>query len=90
MKRPCIVEGCRTLTTGTRCVVHQRRQQRGYGAAHDRARRALVAMLPAACAYCHELVLTPEDLAAAHVIDGNPIAGWQPAHRICNQGAKTR
>ena len=90
MKRRCIVDDCRNLTTGTRCALHRRRQARGYDVHHDRARRSMLALLPIRCAYCYELIRTPDELAAAHVQDGNPRAGWQPSHRTCNQGAKIR
>jgi hypothetical protein len=88
MNRRCVI--CGQLSNAPRCPTHRTRQARGYGAAHTRARRTLVAALPIACAYCGALVLTADTLAAAHVIDGNPNAGWQPAHRICNERAKHR
>jgi hypothetical protein len=90
VKRPCIIEGCAALTTGTYCTTHARRQARGYDRAHDRARRALVNALPLACHYCGELIHTSADLNAAHVQDGNPELGWCASHPRCNQKAKTR
>ena len=90
--RPCVIAGCPNLARNgaSRCRVHARRQARGYGAVHERARRAFVARLPLPCAYCGELVRTPLELAAAHRTDGDPGAGWQPAHRVCNERAKVR
>ena len=45
-RRPCAEPGCPTITDATRCPTHTRardrargtRQERGYGAAHDRLR----------------------------------------------------
>lgn len=93
--RPCLTEGCPRLTTGTRCPACQRqrdnRQRRGYDATHDAARRALIAQLPLPCAYgCGRTLTTPADMVAAHVIDGDPHAGWMPACRSCNERAKRR
>lgn len=53
--RVCAEPGCPTLTKRTRCAKHQQaadqargtRQQRGYDAAHDRARRAILARIQA-------------------------------------------
>ena len=67
------------------------RQARGYDAAHDRARAALLRSLPARCGYgCGTVIETPAQLVAAHVIDGDPSAGWMPSCALCNQRAVVR
>jgi hypothetical protein len=88
--RPCIE--CGALSDGTRCARHRRtRQQRGYDADHDRARAALVARLPLLCQYgCGTLLTHPDELVAAHVVDGRPEHGWLAACRSCNERAKRR
>jgi len=91
MRRPCLIPGCSSLIeSGKRCPIHGTRKARGYGAAHERARRALVNSLPLDCAYCGGIITTPDHLVAAHVIDGNPTAGWMPSHPLCNERAKRR
>lgn len=95
--RPCL--GCGTPTPRRRCPTCTRhleqrrgtRQQRGYDADHDRARRQLAATLPAPCAYGCGTTLTPDrPWVAAHVIDGDPSAGWIASCRPCNERAKRR
>jgi hypothetical protein len=46
--------------------------------------------LPLFCEKCGLLLETPADLVCAHVIDGDPTAGWYPACRPCNEADKTR
>jgi DNA-directed RNA polymerase subunit N (RpoN/RPB10) len=86
MKRRCLT--CGELTDKSLCARHRTRQARGYGTAHEQARRSLVAALPSRCAYCGETITSADELAAAHIIDGDPTAGWQPSHPRCNNGAK--
>ena len=92
MRRPCIV--CGAPCNGSRCPRHQRttdRTARGYGAEHQAARRALATTLPAPCGYGCGLTLTADSpWVAAHVIDGDPTAGWIASCRSCNEQAKTR
>lgn len=79
---------------GTRCAACDRRrpsrQARGYDANHDRARASLAAMLPAACFYCRAVIGQCKPFVAAHVVDGDPSAGWAAAHAACNERAKVR
>ena len=78
----------------SRCAACERRrpsrQARGYDAAHDRARAALAAMLPAPCFYCRTVIGQGAPFVAAHVVDGDPSAGWAAAHAACNERAKVR
>lgn len=86
MRRPCIV--CGKPSPGTRCPDHQRpssREKRGYGTAHREARRRLAEQLPAPCGYGCGTTITEATFVAAHVIDGNPTAGWIASCRSCNQ-----
>lgn len=80
------------VLSGTPCRECERRrpsrQVRGYGPAHDRARRALAATLPAACVYCGAIVGLGERWVAAHLVDGDPSAGWGVSHPACNERAK--
>lgn len=95
--RPCLEPGCPTLTNGSRCLTHTRtkdrargsRQARGYDAAHEAERRALLALLPCPCGYgCGRTLTTPNELVAAHRIDGHPEYGYLPACTRCNQRAR--
>jgi hypothetical protein len=94
--RPCLECGTPT-TTGPRCPTHTRqrdaargtRQTRGYGPEHQRARTELIALLPTMCGYgCGTLLVTPQQLIAAHRVDGHPQYGWLPSCRSCNEQAK--
>lgn len=91
-RRPCIT--CGTPTTGPRCPAHRRtndREARGYGTAHIDARKSLAATLPAPCGYGCGTQLTPDGpWVAAHIIDGDPNAGWIASCRPCNEQAKAR
>ena len=83
------------VVSGTPCRECERRrpsrQARGYGAAHQRARALLLTLLPTPCAYgCGTVIITASDLVAAHVVDGDPSAGWQASCRSCNERAKGR
>jgi hypothetical protein len=97
MKRDCI-ERCGRMTTGTRCrpceAARERKRgtpsQRGYGAAHQAARKALAAQLPDLCGYCHKVIRLSDKWVAAHVVDGQPDMGWMVAHPDCNERAKVR
>jgi hypothetical protein len=84
---------CRQLFTGARCPrpACSSRQARGYGLAHQAARQALKATLPAPCAYgCGTILYPTSDWVAAHRIDGDPHAGWIASCRLCNERAKRR
>ena len=78
--------------SGTSCRACQRRrdaargsrEDRGYGADHQRARRALAAALPQPCAYCGVTVTAAERWVAAHVRDGDPTSPRMVAHPSCN------
>jgi len=87
--RPCL--DCGRLSYRTRCPAHPliKTAQRGYGGDHQRARAGLQTMLPAPCAYGCGAWLTPSgDWVAAHVVDGDPSAGWVASCRSCNERAK--
>lgn len=65
--------------------------QRGYDAEHRVARNDLRQYLPALCGYgCGTLLYPDGEWVAAHVIDGNPNAGWLASCRRCNERAKLR
>lgn len=88
---PMRVESGRRCTACSirREAVRPSRQARGYGAAHTRARAALASMLPTLCAYgCGRLLSTPDEMVAAHVVDGDPSAGWMASCRSCNESHK--
>ena len=83
------------VPSGTRCAACERRrpsrQARGYGAAHERARATLAAMLPAPCACgCGALLGAGSDWVAAHLVDGDPSAGWAAMCRSGNEHMKRR
>jgi hypothetical protein len=62
---------------------------RGYGSAHQGARRTLRDMLPGPCGYgCGTWLMPDGDWIAAHVVDGDPTAGWVASCRTCNERAK--
>jgi hypothetical protein len=102
MLRPCLgVPGqrrCLRLVNGrSRCAgcartLDQRRgskQERGYDAAHIRARASLATLLPADCAYgCGKLLVVGDAWVAAHVVDGDASAGWVVSCYSCNEKAK--
>lgn len=74
-----------------RCDVHrQTTGQRGYGRSHQLARDGLRATLPAPCGYCGVVIRPWEAWVAAHVVDGDPSAGWVVSHGPCNERAKGR
>lgn len=87
--RPCIVCGQPT-PTGSRCARHRRpnAHARGYNQAHRRARARLLATMPAPCGYGCGTTLDATTMVAAHIIDGDPDAGWIPSCRSCNERAK--
>lgn len=90
-RRPCIV--CGQPGNGSRCPRHQRpgTTARGYGTEHQAARADLARTLPAPCGYGCGTTLTPDGpWVAAHVIDGDPTAGWIASCRSCNERAKVR
>ncbi len=83
------------VLSGTRCAACERRrpsrQARGYGGAHDRARATLAAMLPAPCACgCGAVLDAGSDWVAAHIVDGDPSAGWAAMCRSGNERMKRR
>ena len=64
---------------------------RGYGHAHRQARARLAETLPASCAYgCGRVLTADGDWVAAHVVDGDPGAGWVAACPSCNAKARRR
>jgi hypothetical protein len=66
------------------------RIERGYGATHYQARALLAETLPAPCAYCGATLTADRPWVAAHVVDGDPSAGWTVSCPGCNQAAKRR
>ena len=87
----CLEPRCPNLAVERgRCALHRRTtSQRGYGIGHQRARDALRASLPTPCGYGCGRVLQPDgDWVAAHVVDGDPAAGWIAACPVCNERAK--
>ena len=83
------------VLSGTRCAACERRrasrQARGYDAVHERARAVLETTLPTPCAYgCGTILRSAAEMVAAHVVDGDPTAGWVAACRSCNERAKPR
>jgi hypothetical protein len=83
------------VVSGTPCRECERRrpsrQARGYDAAHQAARRALLTTLPTPCAYgCGTVVRAPNEMVAAHVVDGQSAFGWMASCRSCNERAKGR
>lgn len=99
LSRPCIEPGCDEFTTSTRCASHARERwrargsttARGYGSDHQRARDELRRTLPAFCGYGCGAWLEPSDRwVAAHVVDGDPTAGYLVACPSCNERAKRR
>lgn len=95
--RPCL--DCGQLTrSGSRCPAHARARDRargssgarGYGPDHQAARRALEQTLPAPCGYgCGQVLEPGSSWVAAHLVDGDPSAGWIASCRSCNELAKT-
>lgn len=91
---------CGALSTGPRCRACSRAwdrrrrppaRARGYDRDHERARAALRMTLPALCGYGCGRGLQPDGAwVAAHVVDGNPSAGWIAACYTCNERAKLR
>lgn len=60
-----------------------------YGTDHRRARRALMDQLPGYCGYGCGTWLTPDGKwNAAHVVDGDPSAGYIASCIPCNQKAR--
>jgi hypothetical protein len=90
VKRPCLT--CGAPTTGSYCPAHRRTTtQRGYGAAHQRARAQLAQTLPTPCAYgCGTILYPGGRWVAAHIVDGDPSAAWIVSCRSCNERAKHR
>ncbi len=63
--------------------------ERGYGTDHRAARKELAKQLPTACAYgCGRVLTEDTPWVAAHVIDGDPLAGWMASCVRCNEQAK--
>lgn len=88
--RPCIHPGCPHLVTKGRCPTHRKTTtQRGYGADHQRARDALALTLPRYCGYgCGTWLTAGSTWHAAHVIDGDPSAGYLVSCVPCNLAAR--
>src|SRR6185369_12221439 len=89
--RVCSEPGCPEFAEDRgRCRLHRRTTgQRGYGAEHQDARRSLEATLPRFCAYgCGTWLTAASSWVAAHVVDGDPSAGWAVACGPCNERAK--
>jgi hypothetical protein len=86
----CAMPRCpRAAVYRGRCDVHrQTTSERGYGAPHQDARARLERSIPSPCGYCGVTVQRGEAWVAAHVIDGDPSAGWVVAHGTCNERAK--
>lgn len=104
VSRMCI-DRCGNLAAGggsrcKACVAKRERtrgtpSQRGYGAQHQAARKALAEGLPDLCGrglpgYCGKMIRRGEAFVAAHVVDGDPTRGWVAAHPGCNERAKVR
>lgn len=99
MNRPCLDCGALVPYPATRCPVHRSARwahrgttaSRGYGAAHQAARRTLASMLPGPCGYgCGTTLYPGDDWVAAHAVDGQPEFGWLASCRSCNERAKQR
>jgi len=75
-----------------RCrACRQTNTQAGWGWQHQQARASLALSLPAWCGYgCGTWLTSASPWVAAHVIDGDPTAGYVVACRSCNERAKTR
>ena len=97
--RPCL--DCGTPTTTSRCTGCTRQQEnnrqrpsahaRGYDTQHRAARAALALTLPALCGYGCGTTLHPgHPWVAAHLVDGDPTAGWIASCPACNERAKRR
>lgn len=87
------------IPSGTRCPTCERRRPsrhaRGYDVLHQRARAALLQQVADAggslgCGYGCGTRVTNQTMVAAHVVDGDPSAGWLAACRSCNERAKRR
>ena len=91
VKRPCLDCGTLIVSSGRCPACRGTNDRRGYGRQHQGARRSLRANLPGYCGYGCGTWLMPEgDWAAAHVVDGDPSAGWVASCRSCNERAKVR
>lgn len=99
--RVCAEPGCPEITSTTRCAAHTRetdrqrgsRQQRGYGAEHQRAGDAAIAGATR-CGTCGQ-PFTPENpVTRGHVKDvragGSPSDGYIAQCRRCNYGWRRR
>jgi len=89
----CAVPGCPGYAVHRgRCQRHRRTTtQRGYGVPHQQARQGLATLLPCWCAYgCGTWLTSSSRWVAAHVIDGDPAAGYVVACSACNERAKRR
>jgi hypothetical protein len=92
----CAEPGCPELTDQRRCSTHagayeQRRgtrQQRGYGAEHDRLRakwKPKVERCEVKCARCTQLILPGQTWDLGHTDDRTAWTG--PEHATCNRSA---
>jgi hypothetical protein len=96
--RPCLDCGA-LVARASRCsgceAGRERRRgspsRRGYDSRHVAARLTLRDTLPGPCGYgCGTWLWPNGQWVAAHVVDGNPDAGWIASCRTCNQRAKGR
>jgi hypothetical protein len=99
-KAVCLEPGCPELVTSGRCFTHRRqreiargsRQQRGYDAKHDRAKRDPDYLAATVCLTC-ERPFTPDNpKTAGHLVDirsGGRESGIFPQCRRCNYGWRT-
>ena len=72
---------CRACSTTT--------TQRGYGAEHQKARAMLASTLPRYCGYgCGTWITAGSTWHAAHVVDGDPSAGYLVSCVKCNLAAR--
>lgn len=92
----CAVTGCPTLTTGSRCTVHAReqdrargtRQQRGYDATHERLRaqwapKVATGQVRCAKPECRRFIHPGEPWDLGHLPDRTGYRG--PEHAHCNR-----
>lgn len=95
-RRPCIEDGCPTITDRTRCPKHERlrdaergtRRARGYDAAHDREAQRLRELVRAGhtvtCWRCGRPITNPNDLHLGHDDNDRSITRGPEHGRACN------
>ena len=94
-RRPCIEDGCPTITSRTRCLEHERqadgargtRQERGYGASHERMRADYVRRIESGeavtCWRCGLPIADAHDMHLGHD-DYDRSVTRGPEHARCN------